>query len=398
MSDLSSQTILYVLAAVIVGAVIGWLIRSLRTRRSHERLEGKWRSRFDDAAQQRDKFGAENRSLKSSLEAERSLVTQLKRVAAGAQTENQSLVEKTTMLSRNLSAVSAERNELNDRLSTSNKTVQDAKQRLAEMQEEFKKIQAFYKAQLAGSFEERKLLERKVDSLRTEHVSLTNLLTSTKSEYDAVSRLLETAEARLETLDALEKQVVTLEADNAQLRHDSTLAVKEIESLQRDVAELDALKVQNRELAHCLKSMETSRKQYESDAQRYRTQYQQSEKESETLRLRLGDIEKNFTKMQRSHKEAPKTNGEDSPVPPFGLKEPDGEMDDLTEIVGIGKVFEATLHELGVFHFRQIASFGPAEIARINAELKEFKGRIEHDDWIGQAKELHFKKYGTSCA
>jgi len=75
------------------------------------------------------------------------------------------------------------------------------------------------------------------------------------------------------------------------------------------------------------------------------------------------------------------------------LAAPDGEPDDLTEIVGIGKVFEATLHDLGVYHYRQIAAFGPAEIAQINAELKEFKGRIEHDDWIGQAKELHFRKY-----
>ena len=88
--------------------------------------------------------------------------------------------------------------------------------------------------------------------------------------------------------------------------------------------------------------------------------------------------------------------GRDGNTPPFGLQEPDGEPDDLTEIVGIGKVFEQMLHELGVFHFRQIAAFGPADVARINSELKEFRGRIEHDDWIGQAKELHFKKYGQT--
>jgi predicted flap endonuclease-1-like 5' DNA nuclease len=76
------------------------------------------------------------------------------------------------------------------------------------------------------------------------------------------------------------------------------------------------------------------------------------------------------------------------------LNKPDGDVDDLTEIIGIGKVFERTLHDLGVYHFRQIAAFGPVEIARINSELKEFKGRVEHDDWIGQAKDLHFRKYG----
>ena len=80
----------------------------------------------------------------------------------------------------------------------------------------------------------------------------------------------------------------------------------------------------------------------------------------------------------------------------FGQDKHKGESDDLTQIIGIGKVFERTLHDLGIYQFRQIAAFGPAEIARINSELKEFKGRIEHDDWIGQAKELHFKKYSES--
>ena len=56
---------------------------------------------------------------------------------------------------------------------------------------------------------------------------------------------------------------------------------------------------------------------------------------------------------------------------------------------------EAMLHRLGVFYFRQIAAFGKAELARVNSELNEFKGRIEHDDWVGQAKELHRRKYGS---
>jgi predicted flap endonuclease-1-like 5' DNA nuclease len=37
-----------------------------------------------------------------------------------------------------------------------------------------------------------------------------------------------------------------------------------------------------------------------------------------------------------------------------------------------------------------------ADIARVNAKLKEFRGRMEQDDWIGQAKELLFKKHRGS--
>jgi large subunit ribosomal protein L21 len=71
------------------------------------------------------------------------------------------------------------------------------------------------------------------------------------------------------------------------------------------------------------------------------------------------------------------------------------EKDNLQDIIGIGKVFEHSLHELGYISFRQLANFSMNDIARVNAELKEFKGRMEQDDWIGQAKDLLYKKYGT---
>ena len=76
--------------------------------------------------------------------------------------------------------------------------------------------------------------------------------------------------------------------------------------------------------------------------------------------------------------------------------EAEEDFDDLKAIVGIGKVFENTLNELGIYSFKQIANFTVADIARVNAELKEFKGRMEQDDWIGQAKELYYKKYSEA--
>jgi len=247
---------------------------------------------------------------------------------------------------------------------------------------------------------ERKLLERKLDEAKSEHLSLNNLLASSRSENDSVSKLLASAQTRLQNLEALEGKVISLEADNAQLKHEVTLANQGAESLRRDVVELNALKKQNKELVQCLDSMENSRKQLEEDARRYRNQYQKSEKESDTLRFKIGDIEKNWVEMQaqeraeKAKKTKKSSNGKDKAPSSFGAGKPEGPIDDLTQIIGIGKVFERTLHDLGIYRFQQIAAFGSAEIARINSELKEFKGRIEHDDWIGQAKELHFKKYG----
>ncbi len=69
------------------------------------------------------------------------------------------------------------------------------------------------------------------------------------------------------------------------------------------------------------------------------------------------------------------------------LKKPDGDPDDLKELSGVGPVLEKTLNEFGIYHYRQIAGLRKADVAEIDEALN-FKGRIERDDWIKQAKEL----------
>ena len=65
----------------------------------------------------------------------------------------------------------------------------------------------------------------------------------------------------------------------------------------------------------------------------------------------------------------------------------EGGPDDLKKISGVGPKLEGLLHENGVFHFDQIAAWGPAEIAYMDDKLS-FKGRIERDNWIAQATEF----------
>ncbi len=75
---------------------------------------------------------------------------------------------------------------------------------------------------------------------------------------------------------------------------------------------------------------------------------------------------------------------------PAGLKfmdGPDGEPDDLKKISGVGPKIEEQLNELGIYHFSQIMAFSAEEIAMVDEKLN-FKGRIERDDWVGQAAEL----------
>ena len=72
---------------------------------------------------------------------------------------------------------------------------------------------------------------------------------------------------------------------------------------------------------------------------------------------------------------------------PEMLAEARGTPDDLKKIKGVGPKLEGVLNELGVWHFWQIARWTEAEIAWVDTRLK-FKGRIERDEWIAQAKIL----------
>ncbi|HEY7996548.1 MAG TPA: hypothetical protein VIE14_06745 [Steroidobacteraceae bacterium] len=65
-----------------------------------------------------------------------------------------------------------------------------------------------------------------------------------------------------------------------------------------------------------------------------------------------------------------------------------GQPDDLTQIKGLPKVLEHTLHEVGVFYFWQIAEWSAADVEYVDRQLEDFQGRIEADHWVSQASEL----------
>jgi NADH-quinone oxidoreductase subunit E len=64
-----------------------------------------------------------------------------------------------------------------------------------------------------------------------------------------------------------------------------------------------------------------------------------------------------------------------------------GKADKLQRISGVGPKNEKVLHNLGFFHFDQIAQWTPEEIEWVDDHLK-FNGRIKREEWIKQCKLL----------
>jgi len=65
----------------------------------------------------------------------------------------------------------------------------------------------------------------------------------------------------------------------------------------------------------------------------------------------------------------------------------DDTPDDLKLVKGIGRQNEGRLHGLGIWHFEQIAGWTPENVEWVGGYLA-FPGRIEREDWVGQAKLL----------
>ena len=389
MDGLTPQIMAYLLGTAVLGIVLGWLTRGGSSKGGSSASKDATRSKPDGAIRQRDESSAKIASLQATMNMQQSLVHKLESSVASSRAELESAYEKAGLLAKNVLTLREERENTKLQLSTMQSALVSVKQQTLTLQTEFVKVGDFYKGELRKSFEKRKTLEAQVEAARSERESAAQLLKSSRSEHESINEMLDSAQVQLLQLGVLERNIGKLEDENEQLIDNVKRMRQEIEALEREQGEVEELKIHNKELTRCLESMETSRRKHEDDAEHYKETAGEAEKKSDTLRLKLEDLQNSFSEIEAQQEEVLQDVRETAAPPPEGA-------DDLKEILGIGKVFESTLHDLGIYSYQQIASFGLSDIARVNSQLKEFKGRMEQDDWIGQAKDLHLKKYGQA--
>ncbi len=71
------------------------------------------------------------------------------------------------------------------------------------------------------------------------------------------------------------------------------------------------------------------------------------------------------------------------------------EKDDLKKINGIGPFIEEKLNDLGIYTFQQVSQLDGL-LPVLTSAIEFFPGRIERDEWIGQADRLAFMKKSSS--
>jgi len=302
------QSALYVFGGAILGALCGWLVQAIISQRRIDQVTNSAQTKLDNVTVQRDLFA-------KKYSKSRARIKSLQATTSKRSTEFKSVLKKSKLLTRNVLTLRKERENTKIKLGAMQDAVGSLRQQTTALQTEFEKTQEFFKRELVKSFERRKLLETEVQEARSEQESFAKLVESSTLEHGSTENMVVAAQLRLGQLQVLERNVSKLETENADLNRDIIRLKQEIEAQERSLAELEELRIHNKQLVHCVEALEGSRKEHETDAERYRQQADQSEKLSDTLRLKLDDLEQNFADIEMQQDRALKDARKAAVVP-----------------------------------------------------------------------------------
>ena len=299
---------LYALGGGILGVVCGWLVQAMIGKRRIDQVTNDAQAELNDVTVQRDQIADKYSRSRAKIES-------LQANIAKRRTTFESVLKKSKLLAKNVLTLRAERENTKIKLGSMQEALGSLRQQTTALQLEFEKAQEFYKRELLKSLERRKLLEKEVEEARAEQESFASLVESSTLEHGSTQNMIVAAQLRLGQIQVLERNVNKLESENSQLNRDIVRIRQEFGARERDLAELEELRIHNQQLVRCVEALEGSRKEYESDAEQYRQQADQSEKLSDTLRLKLDDLEKNFADIEEQQGQALKSARKAAVVP-----------------------------------------------------------------------------------
>ncbi len=203
--------------------------------------------------------------------------------------------------------------------------------------------------------------------LREEHQKTLHLLSEAQQEREAVTTQIDTRQTEVE--------VLTRDRDTWQ--DDAQRSLRQVAELEAQVAEA-RMRAEGAEAERL-----ALRVQLESVERRTEEMVLRSNAQTDSLAqkdARIAELEARISGAPQID-DLPALNEAG-----FYASRP-SEVDDLKLISGVGPKLEGLLNGLGIYQFQQIALLTSGQIAWVNEQLS-FKGRIERDDWLGQAAKL----------
>ncbi len=207
-----------------------------------------------------------------------------------------------------------------------------------------------------------------------------------------IERLRNAGKTQLTTIEQLNNQILTLQANNEELL--GALAVSAQGGLGDDETHSTAIgaipmptNVSDELARQRLDALEIKLAQLEGENQSLQVAIQSLKSASMEGTVAPPPAEAAHEE-EEAEPESIFASGKDVLRERIVVDAPPAEKDDLTLIVGIGPFLEKKLNDLGITTFEQISLFDAEAVANVTRDIGYFAGRIERDDWIGQAAKL----------
>jgi len=342
---------------LVVGAVLGWIFRADRCAKEKIAVNASWQEQMDSQRSEHGRLAEQNKSLMQQI--------------SQYQASQKDYSNRARELSDSLKDAFARRDELQ-------RQIKDIRGNLEVALQEREQLQSDLKEQSAASDD--MALKEKDDKI----FKLSRQLTTWQSR---VPPLVERYQERDREARELESQLRKAEARCEELEAAGRSDHTRIEPVNADSLP-DGLDASNEPLAQetgDIGEAESMTDQIDDDVV---TGNGSAQKNDDSAFAAIFSSENNRSgndpdEWSTSVNTAQSTEAADD--------EPD-RRDDLKEIKGIGPSIEKTLNDLGVYRFHQIAEMSEYEIDRVAEQLRGFRSRIYREDWVGQARELQYRK------
>ncbi len=234
-------------------------------------------------------------------------------------------------------------------------------------------------------------LQAQLAALATEKEKLEDSLAEITQLEDGNEALNNTINSLIEENEQLKEQVEALpqyESGNEVLNNSMQTLLTENEDLNRSAEEIVQYEAGNAILNATITELIEKNEALEAQlSNQSNTQIEWSVDESDTLAIETEeaeamDVEEAKIKFKAAiGEQIAKASAE--------------ERDDLKQINGIGPFIEEKLNDLGIYTFEQVSQLDEELIDTLTNAIEFFPGRIERDDWVGQADRLFYTKGST---
>lgn len=354
--------------ALVVGVVLGWIFRGDRSAKEKIAVNAGWQDQLESQQSEHGRLAEQNKSLmeqisqyqashKDSVNRAKELSDSLKeafdrRDELQRQLKDYRSTLEVTKAQRDKLKSAIENREIQDKSSASGLKEKDDK--IFRLSRELTSWQSRVPP-LVEKFQER---DKQARELEAE-------LEAARSRIEAYEEMARTNQTRIEPVDA-ETLPDGLDASNEPHSDTSAHAVSQ---LQDQIRGADGDDVEMEEEPDAVE-------EYAASDDELLPADEFVEEEDETVE-EAAPINDSLAVEHRSFDGNVRANGEN---------------DDLKQIKGVGPAIEKTLNELGIFFYNQIAEMSEYDIDRVAQRLKGFRSRIYREDWIGQARDLHYQK------